>query len=70
MFGFTIFMKNIHEGIPKERAVKISWAYSLLVAGFFIVVYVVKSTTKIPDLSSSQASQMNVPMRPVTPSRR
>ena len=42
MFGITIYMKNIHEGVSKERAVTISWSYGILAAGFFALAFVVK----------------------------
>ena len=46
MFGFTIYVKNIHEGVPKEQAVTTSWAYGILAAGFFILVYITKFATQ------------------------
>ena len=42
MFGFTMYMKNVHEGVPDERAITLGWTYSFLVAGFFIIVYIIE----------------------------
>ena len=42
MFGFTIYIKNIHEGVSEERAVTLGWTYSVLAIGFFVLVYLIK----------------------------
>jgi hypothetical protein len=42
MFGFTIYIKNIHEGISEERAVTLGWTYGILAVGFFVLVYLIK----------------------------
>ena len=42
MFGITIYMKNIHEGVSKERAITTSWSYGILAAGFFAAAFVLK----------------------------
>ena len=42
MYSITIYMKNIHEGIPRERAVTISCTHGVLATGFFALVFMVK----------------------------
>jgi len=42
MFGFTMYMKNVHEGVSDERAITLGWTYAILVAGFFVIVYIIK----------------------------
>ena len=45
MFGLTMYMKNIHEGEAKVRAVTLGWTYGLLAAAFFVVVFILKFVT-------------------------
>jgi hypothetical protein len=45
MFGLTIYIKNIHEGVPEGRAMTLSWTYGVLAAAFFILVYLIKFAT-------------------------
>lgn len=49
MFGLTIYLKNIHDGIPKQRALTISWSYGVLAAGLFILIYLVKYRLGVSD---------------------
>jgi hypothetical protein len=42
MYGFTIYMKNIHEGVSDKRSVALGWCYGVAVAGFFSLIYILK----------------------------
>lgn len=48
MFGFTIYVKHIHDGKPKEQAITLSWTYGILAAGFFVLIYLIKFVSEHP----------------------
>lgn len=48
MFGFTIYAKNLHDGVPKDHAITTAWIYGVLAAGFFTLVYLVKFAMMTP----------------------
>lgn len=41
-FGFTIYLRNIHEGKSEGHALTRGWTYSILATGFFVLIYLVK----------------------------
>lgn len=48
MYGITIYMKNIHEGVPKDRAISTSWTHGILAASFFALAFMIKFASAIP----------------------
>lgn len=42
MFGLTMYMKYVHEGETRVRAVTLGWTYGLLAAAFFVCVFMLK----------------------------
>ncbi len=71
LVGFTVYTKNIHEEMPKEHAVMAGLTYGALAAGFFRFGVSDKiCRCRVCRLTRFHASQISVPMRPVTPSRR
>ncbi len=42
MFGLTMYMKNLHEGEARGRAVTLGWTYGLMAAAFFVFVFILK----------------------------
>jgi hypothetical protein len=42
MLGFTMYMKNLHEGESDQRAAIRGWTYGILGAAFFVFVLIVK----------------------------
>jgi len=42
MFGYTIYLKKIHEGAPNQHALVVGVTYAILAAGFFVLLFIVK----------------------------
>jgi hypothetical protein len=43
-FGFTVYLRNVHEGKSEDHALTRSLTYSILATGFFVLVYIIKFT--------------------------
>ena len=42
MFGLTMYLKNIHDGLADKHAVVQGWTYGIAAAGFFVLAYTLK----------------------------
>lgn len=41
-FGFTVYLRNIHEGKSEDHALTRGWMYGISATGVFILIYIVK----------------------------